>query len=824
VQAAVALNMKGRRVYLISSAVAAAFMLYGLFFYFSQQDLLKSITIAKLAAVQTHSEEGAKEEAARLHRRAASMSATIAKLTASQLENSQAFRLLKDGMASTLEPFMDYSEIAAIEVTDRDDRPYASMWKAAGRIEFRVDYSMPPTFRERYKVVVRTASIAGGETHGFVSVYVDEQAISEQTAAMRESLRKGADEEIAMLRDNFRRTLPLQLLVLLCGIAFVVFSSRAIARVNRQLQGANAELEGRVQERTRALSQSQRELTSLNESLESRIAERTRELQAAVQQADAASQAKSAFLSNMSHEIRTPISGVIGIAHLALKTALDARQRDFIEKIQASGQHLLAIVTDILDFSKIEAGHLEVEEEDFEMATLFECVSNQVAHAAQAKGLQLDFEIDPRVPAMFRGDPLRLGQVLINYVGNSIKFTAEGGIAVRATASPLDDGDTLLCIEVQDSGIGMTEAQIAQLFQSFHQADTSTTRIYGGTGLGLAINKQLAALMGGEVGVESEPGHGSRFWFTARVRPASASAASAPAVLTAPMALDGDVIRGARILLAEDNPINQEVAAGLLQHVGATVRVAHNGREAVDMLLSEHFDCVLMDVQMPVLDGLEATRMIRLSGAHSEVPVLAMTANAGMEDRQRCLDAGMNDFMTKPIVPARLYRTLAKWLANSQEPRRAGAVRAMRRPMSPSQPIAVTTPSKRPAPAASLAAEPALGDPRRDSQVIDLSILSEYVAGDPQLVRHFAALFVEKIPETLAELDGTLAAGDFVAMAAIGHRLKSSSKMVGALGLAAVFESLEGLKAGDTARGQDLVTRVHSLLGEVTIEVAEALA
>jgi len=268
------LNLTGRRVYWVSTALAAAFVLYGLFFYFSQQDLLKGITGAKLASVQVYAEEKAKEETGRLHNRAASMSATIAKLAARQLENSQAFNLMKDGIASTLEPFMDYSEIAAVEVTDKDKRPYAAVWKGEGGNEFRIDYSMPPAFREKYKFVVRTPAVAGGETQGFVSVYVDDQAISEQTAAMKDGLRKAADSEIAMLSDNFHRTLLPQVLVLLCGIGFVIYASHAIARSyevidthRRELAAFNLQLEHKVRERTQELEDAALENLQINRDL-----------------------------------------------------------------------------------------------------------------------------------------------------------------------------------------------------------------------------------------------------------------------------------------------------------------------------------------------------------------------------------------------------------------------------------------------------------------------------------------------------------------------------------------------------------------------------
>jgi two-component system sensor histidine kinase/response regulator len=387
-----------------------------------------------------------------------------------------------------------------------------------------------------------------------------------------------------------------------------------------------------VTERRRAA----RDLWLMNESLESRIKGRTRELQVASELAQAASRAKSDFLSNMSHEIRTPMNAVIGLAYLALKTDLAPKQRDFLEKIHLSGEHLLGLVTEILDFSKIEAGKLVLEDNEFLMQSVFERVSQVNTDTARAKGLSLTFEVDPSLSPTLRGDALRIGQVLLNYVGNAIKFTAQGGVQVRATTEQEFDGERLVRIEVHDTGIGLNEAQIGQLFQSFHQADTSTTRKHGGTGLGLAVGKQLAELTGGEVGVRSQPGQGSVFWFTCRVRLASFVAAGMPSDPMPPPESDpGQMLQGARILVVEDNLLNQEVTTGLLEGVGVTVTVANHGREALDRVATEVFDGVLMDIQMPVMDGLQATRLIRQIPSLAQLPVLAMTANARSQDRAR---------------------------------------------------------------------------------------------------------------------------------------------------------------------------------------------
>ncbi|GEK72079.1 MULTISPECIES: ATP-binding protein [Halomonas] len=493
----------------------------------------------------------------------------------------------------------------------------------------------------------------------------------------------------------------------------------------------------------------------------------SRELETTARRAESASQAKSEFLATVSHEIRTPLNGVIGMSDLLVEQSLPERARHYADTIHESASRLMELINDILDFSKIEAGRLELEHRTLNVSELVDGAVSLFRPHAEARGLRLERILDPTLPAHVISDPGRLRQVLLNLLSNALKFTDEGTVRVEVER----DGEGELCFAVIDTGCGITADQRSRLFEPFRQGDPGTARRFGGSGLGLAISKRLVEALGGEIGMESRPGEGSRCWF--RV-PLLEAAAPAEASTTA-LALDSPALHDARLLVVEDNPVNQQVALAMLTKLGCRASLASSGAEALASVAQERFDLVFMDVQMPDMDGLEVTRRIRSRGGWlADMPIVAMTAGGPLGDQARCLAAGMNGYLAKPLLQASLLKVLHRHLACRE---------TLARPASPTLSGEPVT-----------AAEPTLDDEA-------MAALRESL--DAEAMVALVARYRQEAEGHLASLDAAFAAYQAEDVQRLAHQLKGESATLGAVRVAALAARLEHAARDDALAGEE---------------------
>ena len=537
-----------------------------------------------------------------------------------------------------------------------------------------------------------------------------------------------------------------------------------------------------------------------NEALVANLTASNETALAAKHEADAANLAKSKFLANMSHEIRTPMNAILGLTHLGLEAPAE-KQREYLRKINDSAGLLLNILNDILDFSKIEAGKITLESVDFDLHRVMDRISSTIGAQARAKYLEFVIYIAPQTPRYLQGDPLRLGQVLLNLASNAVKFTQRGSVTVSVVPESVTAEKTVLRYSVSDTGIGLTPEQRQRLFQAFSQADSSTTRKFGGTGLGLAISKRLVELMGGDIQVDSEYGQGSIFHFSVPFHRAEDGAEITLAEAQSRRTIarsDLEGLRGARVLVAEDNPINQHIILQFLEKAELAVTLVENGLMAVEKARARSFDVILMDIQMPVMDGLQAARALRQLPQLSQTPIIALTANVFQSDIQLCLEAGMNDHVGKPIQVEELFSKLAQWLALAGFQATATAPR----PPEPSEPTAAIAP-------ASHNAQP----------ILDTAGALDRMGHDRVLLNKLLVLFRQTEAQTPQRVQQALTSGDTALARRLAHTLKSSAGTIGANRLQAAARAAEQAITTATAFSEELTLELQAAHQEALAEI-----